>query len=34
MIYAVLSELSELSPVYPGIGWLNHSVSGAHLYGN
>jgi hypothetical protein len=34
MIYVTFSELSRLSPVYRGIGWLNHSVSGAHLYGN
>ena len=34
MIYAVFSELSGISPVYRGVGWLSHSMSGANLYGN
>ena len=34
MLYAVFSELSGHSPVYREVGWLSHSMSGAHLYGN
>ncbi len=34
MKYAVFSELSVISPVYRGVGWLSHSMSGANLYGN
>lgn len=31
---SVSGELSAFARVYPGIGWLSHSQSGAFLYGN
>jgi hypothetical protein len=34
MMNAVHSELSGIPRVYRGVGWLNHFLSGAKVYGH
>jgi len=34
MMDAVHSELSGFPRVYRGVGWLNHFLSGANVYGH
>jgi hypothetical protein len=34
MMDAVYSELSGFPRVYRGVGWLNHFLSGANVYGH
>jgi hypothetical protein len=34
MIDAVHSELSGITRVYRGVGWLNHFLSGAKVHGH